>query len=283
MSVRRIAALFLAVCGAVSVTTAIASPAQANSEVCVAGRDVAYACNNVSGSGGRVDRVQAIMTLPKKANICDYSARVRISAFGNRNHRTWSKSGGQSCSFVRAWLDFPIHETYPVNTSFVCVTALYKGVQQGREMCIKLTGSVKRLQTMVWQTSYNGKCVDADLNAINTNGTKVQLWGCNNRLQQRWQTWSDGTIRSSYRGRCLDADLNTINGNGTKVQLWDCNGSRQQQWIIADRDSRGLTIRSAYNGRCVDADLNAINNDGAKVQLWDCNNQKHQRWRTLYF
>ena len=75
----------------------------------------------------------------------------------------------------------------------------------------------------------SGRCLDADLNTIGGNGTKVQLWDCNGQPQQKW--YYDGKFtHSGYNARCLDADLNTIGGDGTKVQLWDCNGQPQQQW-----------------------------------------------------
>ena len=127
----------------------------------------------------------------------------------------------------------------------------------------------------------SGRCVDADLNTIGRNGTKVQLWDCNGQLQQRWSYYVDDTIRSSKNRKCLDADLNAIGSNGTKVQLWDCNGSRQQKWTFVSGAVRGsLRVISQYNGRCLDADLNAIRGNGTKMQLWDCNSQAQQDWRT---
>lgn len=77
----------------------------------------------------------------------------------------------------------------------------------------------------------SGRCLDADLSTIGSNGTKIQLWNCTFANNQQWYTPGDGTIRNVQSGRCLDADLNTIGSNGTKVQLWDCNGGRNQQWL----------------------------------------------------
>jgi len=138
--------------------------------------------------------------------------------------------------------------------------------------------------TFVWKSLKNGRCVDADLNTINVDPTRVQLWDCNNQAQQNWVVRSDGTIRSSKNGKCLDADVNNINTNGTRVQLWTCNGSRQQQWAItggATGSSHQLV--NQISNRCVDADLNTIQNVGTKIQLWDCNGQPQQAWQTLYF
>lgn len=110
------------------------------------------------------------------------------------------------------------------------------------------------------RTNYNGRCVDADLNTIGGNGTKIQLWDCNNQLQQRWTRNSQGNGEFSihYNGRCLDADLPSIGSNGTKVHLWDCNGSTQQRWSWLPDGS----IRNALSGRCLDADLPTIGSNG---------------------
>ncbi|GAB7188471.1 hypothetical protein ATKI12_8302 [Kitasatospora sp. Ki12] len=127
-----------------------------------------------------------------------------------------------------------------------------------------------------FHSNYNGKCLDADLNTIGANGTKVQLWDCNGWTNQNWTIWTDGNIdyiQSNYSGRYLDADLNTIGANGTKVQLWDFNGWTNQRWNAA---SYGWV--NGYNGRVLDADLNTIGANGTKVQLWDSNSWSNQGW-----
>ena len=127
------------------------------------------------------------------------------------------------------------------------------------------------------------RCVDADTNTIGHDGTRVQLWGCNDEPQQHWTFYTDGTIRSSYGGKCLDADTNTINRNGTKVQLWGCNGALQQKWrFVPGVSVRSRRVISRYSGRCLDADTNTIGRDGSVVQLWDCNSQSQQDFRISY-
>ncbi|MFF4132254.1 RICIN domain-containing protein [Streptomyces mirabilis] len=153
-------------------------------------------------------------------------------------------------------------------------------------LMLSATGTVQAAShpIFVWKSAKSGRCVDADLNTIGTNGTKVQLWDCNHSAQQNWILYGDGTIRSSKNGKCLDADLNTIGSNGTKVQLWTCNGKSQQKWsITGGTTSATHRIVSRYSYRCVDADLNTIGSNGTKVQLWDCNSQPQQNWRTLYY
>jgi hypothetical protein len=79
----------------------------------------------------------------------------------------------------------------------------------------------------------NWRCLDADLNTISGNGTKVQLWNCNGWNNQKWiYDAISHTIYSMYNGRCLDADLGGIGSNGTRVQLWDCNGWANQKWTV---------------------------------------------------
>ncbi|MFF1820404.1 RICIN domain-containing protein [Kribbella sp. NPDC058245] len=104
-------------------------------------------------------------------------------------------------------------------------------------------------QQQVWRATYyndtdiqissglgSNRCLDADLNAINTNGARVQLWKCNGSLQQRWRVYVVSTDDraivlqnlAANRFAVLDADLHTMDRNGTKLQLWDHNGDLQQ-------------------------------------------------------
>jgi hypothetical protein len=124
-----------------------ATPASASSDVCVAGADVDLACIHVYGSGGYVNYVQMQGNLlppdPRTGlPICDYSAQVRISAYGDPNYLTWQPSSNNGCSWGTAWLNVNINATFPTGSSWVCGAYYVKGVQQGREMCIKLTKSL---------------------------------------------------------------------------------------------------------------------------------------------
>ncbi|WP_067464404.1 RICIN domain-containing protein [Actinomadura macra] len=137
------------------------------------------------------------------------------------------------------------------------------------------------------RSAYNGRCLDADLNQIGHNGTKVQLWDCiPGAANQRWilTTFGDGTstIKSVRSGRCLDADLNHIGHNGTRVQLWDCYSTySHQRWILRDYNPDGtFRIINVRSRRCLDADLNHIGGNGTPIQLWNClPGAANQRWR----
>lgn len=58
------------------------------------------------------------------------------------------------------------------------------------------------------------RCLDADTHTLGDNGTKVQLWTCNNQLQQQWMfeyRWADNLrLKNRASGRCLDVDTHTV-------------------------------------------------------------------------
>ena len=117
------------------------------------------------------------------------------------------------------------------------------------------------------------KCLDADTNTLDRNGTKVQLWDCLNGQNQKWIN-EIVSLTNDDKHRCLDADLGTIGGNGTRVQLWDCWGGQNQRWMV-NGDGAIVNVQS---NRCLDADLNTIGGNGTKLQLWDCWGGQNQKW-----
>lgn len=136
------------------------------------------------------------------------------------------------------------------------------------------------------------RCLDADLNTIGANGTRVQLWDCNNQLQQQWFVGQWGNYNyfvNQASGRCLDADTNTAYWDGGVVQLWDCNNLPQQKWGVWVHDSaqravgfwnQWYEVNASYNNSLhyLDADLNTIGANGTKVQTWTSNLQTQQIW-----
>jgi hypothetical protein len=118
-----------------------------------------------------------------------------------------------------------------------------------------------------------GKCVDV-MNRLNTNGTPVQLYDCNNTPAQYWTLQADGTVRAL--GKCMDVTA-AANQNGTKVQLYDCNGTPAQQWRV----TAARQLVNVGSGRCLDVnEWNSAN--GTQLQLWDCLDQDNQRWVPPY-
>ncbi|MGX6608108.1 lectin [Micromonosporaceae bacterium Da 78-11] len=115
-----------------------------------------------------------------------------------------------------------------------------------------------------------GKCADVD-QAGTADGTKVQIWSCNNSPAQTWTIAGDGTIRAL--GKCLDiAGAGTA--NDTKVQLVSCNGGGAQQW--AYQTATGA-LRNPASSRCLD-DPKSSTADGTQLAIFDCNGSTAQRW-----
>jgi hypothetical protein len=130
------------------------------------------------------------------------------------------------------------------------------------------------------------QCLDADTTNINSNGDKVQLWGCSGGWNQQWRA-SEAADELGGRllinrasGRCLDADSWAIHYNGDKVQLWDCGGTEayNQHW-------RYYTTHGSWTGQfvnmasstCLDADSRYLGN-GGEVQIWSCSGGYNQSW-----
>ncbi|MFC1435730.1 ricin-type beta-trefoil lectin domain protein [Streptacidiphilus sp. N1-3] len=118
------------------------------------------------------------------------------------------------------------------------------------------------------QSGISGKCLDVNTGS-SANGTKVQIWDCNNTPAQAWTAHSDGTLRAL--GKCLDATGGGT-ANGTPVELWDCNGGGNQVWQPYNGG-----YRNPVSGRCLDDPASSTTN-GTQLALWDCNGGANQRW-----
>jgi Ricin-type beta-trefoil lectin domain-like len=134
----------------------------------------------------------------------------------------------------------------------------------------------------VIRSSYNGRCLDADLNTIARNGTRVRLWDClpGNR-NQWWDAYDYGTytrFRNVYSNRFLDADMKTIARNGTRVQLWDFVRGKKNQWCPVIRYSTYWRIANSHSERYLDADMKTIGGNATKVQLWNFISQNKNQW-----
>lgn len=121
------------------------------------------------------------------------------------------------------------------------------------------------------QSGIAGKCLDAN-GGSNTDGTAVQIWGCNGTNAQWWTAYPDGTLRGE--GKCLDA-TGAATANGTKAELWDCNGGGNQVWQAYNGG-----YRNPVSGRCLD-DPQLSTTDGTQLVLWDCNGGANQKWTNL--
>jgi hypothetical protein len=142
--------------------------------------------------------------------------------------------------------------------------------------------------TVYWKkfySYYNYRVLDADLNTIGGDGTRIQLWDDlgSNQLNQVWGFLTTGTTGLyklyndyGYNSRVLSADPNATGGNGTQVQLRaDFERANQYWWLVDTGFGDGTSGNEIYKlinydtGRALDADLNGIGGNGTKVQVWD--------------
>jgi hypothetical protein len=114
----------------------------------------------------------------------------------------------------------------------------------------------------------SNKCMD-DPNSSTTNGTQLEIWGCNGGANQQF-TATGGTLRTE--GKCLDAPGGAT-ANGTIVELWTCNGGANQQFSYR---SDG-TIVGSQSGKCVTVQ-GAGTADGSKLILYTCNSGGNEHW-----
>ena len=87
-------------------------------------------------------------------------------------------------------------------------------------------------------------CLDNSAQST-ANGNKIQIWGCNGTVAQKWTFVQAGTTLR-VQGKCLDI-AGGGTANGTKVQLYDCNGTGAQVWI-----PRNGGYYNPASNRCLD-------------------------------
>jgi len=115
-----------------------------------------------------------------------------------------------------------------------------------------------------------GKCID-DANGGTSNGTAVQIFGCNGTSAQNW-TWNsgDGTLR--LVGKCMDV-AGGGTADGTPVQLFDCNKTGAQEWRWRNQNR----LLNPQSGRCLHV-TNGSTVDGTRLQIRSCDDSAAQAW-----
>ncbi|GAB2939280.1 hypothetical protein GCM10027280_29470 [Micromonospora polyrhachis] len=108
-----------------------------------------------------------------------------------------------------------------------------------------------------------GRCLTAFRAA---DGTHLGVAVCDGSAVQRWETRSDGTIRSV--GLCMDV-ANAVTANWTPVQVAVCSGNPAQQFRINSKKQ----IYSPYANKCVN-----VHSDSGRifVVIFSCLNQGNQ-------
>jgi len=114
----------------------------------------------------------------------------------------------------------------------------------------------------------SGKCLD-DYTGSTVNGTKADLWDCNNTPAQQW-TFSSGTLQIG--GKCLDV-TGAGTADGTLVELWDCNNGGNQQW-----EPQNGELVNPGSGKCLDDPALSTTN-GTQLDIWSCDGGPNQQWK----
>lgn len=114
-----------------------------------------------------------------------------------------------------------------------------------------------------------GKCLDVQGGVAVTEG-KVQLYGCNSTVAQKWEQPGDGTIRN--QGKCLDVQ-HANKAEKTLVWLYDCNGTGAQKWKVGSDGS----LVSVISGLCLD-DQYGGSADRTPIWTYTCNATNAQHW-----
>nr|WP_202523942.1 ricin-type beta-trefoil lectin domain protein [Kitasatospora sp. SID7827] len=130
-------------------------------------------------------------------------------------------------------------------------------------------GSTSRMMLDLPASVGTNKCLDPR-DAVDANGTAIQLWDCNNTAAQQATAQPNGAVK--VLTRCLDV-TNAATANGTPIQLWDCNNTAAQKWIPRADGS----LFNPLSGRCLDLPGGTSDN-GTRLQIWDCNQGYAQRW-----
>lgn len=121
--------------------------------------------------------------------------------------------------------------------------------------------------------SQSGKCLDVP-GSSDTNGTQLDIWGCNSGGNQQFTLQPNGeiTVYSGSSQKCLDA-YQQGTAAGTIVDIYSCGGASNQLWQ-AHPDG---TISNDESGLCLDV-YGQGTTAGSKVDLWTCNGGSNQKW-----
>ena len=117
----------------------------------------------------------------------------------------------------------------------------------------------------------NSKCLDLSQGAT-ANGTKIDLYDCNNTPAQKWNIVGGVLHSALLNSKCLDVSQGAT-ANGTAIDLYDCNGTASQMWNI----SNGVLKSALNNAKCLDVTQGNTAN-GTAIDLYDCNGTASQIW-----
>jgi O-glycosyl hydrolase len=121
--------------------------------------------------------------------------------------------------------------------------------------------------------SQSGRCLDVP-GLTTTNGTRLDIWGCNGGGNQMFTLTAAGTV-TVYSGssqRCVGG-YRSGTGAGTEVDIETCTGAANQHWVVHPDGS----LTNAASGLCLDVVGQGTAN-GTLIDEWTCNGGTNQRW-----
>ena len=171
-----------------------------------------------------------------------YTYSTVVKGAFNKKDILWSASGGK---VLKDWWD---GNTYFCNVQWeennskdpAKIKVSGKDKESGEIKDERLFVSVQSQQGSRSMGGYQnlknvgGKCLEIAPNELRKNGGNIQIWDCNNEIQQQWMFDEQGRLRNEG-GKCLDVLARELKKDGGKVQAWECHSEIQQKWELTER------------------------------------------------
>jgi beta-glucanase (GH16 family) len=115
----------------------------------------------------------------------------------------------------------------------------------------------------------SNRCIDIP-GANPVDGTRLQIYDCNQTVAQQWTFEADGTVRAM--GKCMDVAWGSTQ-NGAIIQIVNCNGNPAQRFVLTGAGD----LVNPQSGKCVDVEAWGTAN-GSKLLQWECHGGSNQKW-----
>ncbi len=119
----------------------------------------------------------------------------------------------------------------------------------------------------------SGRCLDV-LHVSKQPGTGVDIWDCNNQVNQTWTATSAGELKVYDAATCLDVAGSDVTAPA-RLQIAACTGAANQKWKL----NTDGTITGVQSGLCLDV-TSYQTAAGSEVGLWTCTGGLNQKWTT---